>query len=75
MNIFKMLINVNGIGPKGALAILSTISPNDLRFAVISGDVKLISSAPGIGSKTAQKLIIELKDKVSLEDALENSLL
>ena len=74
MNIFKMLINVNGIGPKGALAILSTISPNDLRFAVISGDVKLISSAPGIGSKTAQKLIIELKDKVSLEDALENTL-
>lgn len=74
LNIFKMLINVNGIGPKGALAILSTISPNDLRFAVISGDVKLISSAPGIGSKTAQKLIIELKDKVSLEDALENAL-
>jgi len=69
LNIFKMLINVNGIGPKGALAILSTISPNDLRFAVISGDVKLISSAPGIGSKTAQKLIIELKDKLSLEDA------
>ena len=74
LNIFKMLINVKGIGPKGALAILSTISPNDLRFAVISGDVKLISSAPGIGSKTAQKLIIELKDKVSLEDALENTL-
>lgn len=74
LNIFKMLINVNGIGPKGALAILSTISPNDLRFAIISGDVKLISSAPGIGSKTAQKLIIELKDKVSLEDALENTL-
>ncbi len=74
LNIFKMLINVNGIGPKGALAILSTISPNDLRFAVISGDVKLISSAPGIGNKTAQKLIIELKDKVSLEDALENTL-
>ncbi len=74
LNIFKMLINVNGIGPKGALAILSTISPNDLRFAVISGDVKLISSTPGIGSKTAQKLIIELKDKVSLEDALENTL-
>lgn len=73
LNIFKMLINVNGIGPKGALAILSTISPNDLRLAVISGDVKLISSTPGIGSKTAQKLIIELKDKVSLEDALQNT--
>jgi len=74
LNIFKMLLNVNGIGPKGALAILSTISPNDLRFAVISGDAKLISSAPGIGNKTAQKLILELKDKISLEDTFEKAL-
>jgi len=71
LNIFKMLINVNGIGPKGALAILSTITPDDLRFAVLSDDVKLISSAPGIGAKTAQKLIIELKDKLKLNDVFE----
>lgn len=74
LNIFKMLINVNGIGPKGALAILSTITPDDLRFAVLSDDVKLISSAPGIGSKTAQKLIIELKDKLKLSDVFEQAL-
>ena len=74
LEIFKMLINVNGIGPKGALAILSTISPDDLRFAVLSDDVKLISSAPGIGAKTAQKLIIELKDRIKLSDAFGQAL-
>lgn len=72
LNIFKMLINVNGIGPKGALAILSTISPDDLRFAILSDDAKLISTAPGIGSKTAQKLILELKDKIKLEETFES---
>lgn len=71
LDIFKMLINVNGIGPKGALAILSTISPDDLRFAILSDDAKLIATAPGIGNKTAQKLILELKDKVKLENAFE----
>ena len=68
MDMFKLLITVNGIGPKGALGILSTISPDNLRFAVLAGDTKTISKAPGIGSKTAQKLIIELKDKLKLED-------
>lgn len=70
LNIFKLLITVNGIGPKGALNILSVITPDDLRLAVLSDDVKKIQSAPGIGAKTAQKLIIELKDKLSLEDVL-----
>lgn len=68
LHVFKLLITVNGIGPKGALGILSTISPDNLRFAVLAGDKKTISKAPGIGSKTAQKLIIELKDKLKLED-------
>lgn len=67
--IFKLLLGVSGIGPKGALGILSTISPDDLRFAVLAGDAKAISKAPGIGSKTAQKVIIELKDKLKIEDA------
>lgn len=71
LEIFKMLISVSGIGPKGALGILSTISPNQFRFAVLAGDSKAISKAPGIGPKTAQKLIIELKDKLKLEDAFE----
>lgn len=70
LNIFKLLITVNGIGPKGALSILSAISPDELRLAVLSDDVKRIQSAPGIGNKTAQKLIIELKDKLSLDDVL-----
>lgn len=71
LQIFKMLIGVSGIGPKGALGILSTISPNQFRFAVMAGDSKAISKAPGIGPKTAQKLIIELKDKLKLEDVFE----
>lgn len=71
LEVFKLLITVNGIGPKGALNILSSISPDDLRLAVLSDDVKKIKEAPGIGAKTAQKLIIELKDKMSIEDVLE----
>lgn len=68
LRIFKLLITVNGIGPKGALSILSVMTPDEVRFAVLADDVKKIQSAPGIGGKTAQKLIIELKDKLSAED-------
>lgn len=71
LEVFKLLLNVNGIGPKGALGILSAISTDDLRFAVLSDDANLIKSCPGVGAKTAQKLIIELKDKLRLEDAFE----
>ncbi|MCI5741158.1 MAG: Holliday junction branch migration protein RuvA [Lachnospiraceae bacterium] len=74
VNIFKMLIGVSGIGPKGALAILSVMSTDDLRFAILGEDAKAIARAPGIGAKTAQRLIIELKDKISLEDAFEQKL-
>lgn len=73
LNVFKLLIGVSGIGPKGGLSILSHLSPDDLRFAVMSHDVKAISGAPGIGKKTAEKLIIELKDKLSIEDVLERA--
>lgn len=71
LNIFKLLLGVNGIGPKGALAILTVMTPDDLRFAVLGEDAKTIAKAPGIGTKTAQRLILELKDKLSLEDAFE----
>lgn len=71
LNIFKLLIGVSGIGPKGALAILSTMTPNDLRVAVMSDDAKAISKAPGIGLKTAQKLIIEAKGKISMPDYMD----
>ena len=70
LGMFKMLINVSGIGPKGGLALLSVLSANDIRFAIVSEDIKTISRAPGIGSKTAKRLVIELKDKIHLEDAL-----
>ena len=73
LEIFKLLIGVSGIGPKGALGLLSRISPNEFRFAVMSGDSKTIAKAPGIGPKTAQKLIIELKDKLKLEDMFQAS--
>lgn len=70
LNIFKKLITVNGIGPKGGLAILSIMSADELRFAIISGDAKAISKASGIGAKTAERVILDLKDKVSLDEAL-----
>lgn len=70
LEMFEKLIGVNGIGPKGALAILSTITPDELRMAIMTGDDKLISQAPGIGAKTAQRVIIDLKDKVSAEDVI-----
>lgn len=73
LEVFKLLITVNGIGPKGALGILSVLTPNDLRFAVAAGDDKAISKAPGIGKKTAQKLILELGDKLKLEDTLSHA--
>ncbi len=65
--IFKKLITVNGIGPKGALGILSVMSADDLRFAIIAGDSKAISKAPGIGAKSAERIILDLKDKITLE--------
>lgn len=79
LEIYKKLIAVNGIGPKGALSILSVMSADDLRFAILSGDSKAISNAPGIGRKSAERIILELRDKVhlmsetvSLEQVAEN---
>lgn len=71
LDTFRLLLGVNGIGPKAALGILSGLSPDELRFAILADDVKSISRAPGIGKKTAQKLILELKDKLDLQEALE----
>ncbi len=63
--LFKSLISVSGVGPKGAVAILSTLSAERLVLAVAQGDAKAISASPGVGLKTAQKIIIELKDKLA----------
>lgn len=70
LDIFKKCITVSGIGPKGALAILSVMDADSLRFAIISGDAKAIAKAPGVGARTAERLILELKDKVKIEDTL-----
>lgn len=68
LEMYKQLITVSGVGPKAGLSVLSVLSADELRMAVISQDAKAISKAPGIGAKTAQRIILELKDRVSLED-------
>ncbi len=70
---YRLLFNVNGIGPKAGLSVFSVMSADDLRLAVIADDAKAIAKAPGVGTKTAQRIILELKDKLSLEDALKRS--
>lgn len=70
LELFKLLITVNGVGPKVANAILTALSEDELRMAVLSGDVKAITKANGIGAKGAQRIIMELKDKISLEDMI-----
>mgnify|MGYP002582127954 FL=1 len=74
LKVFKLLLGVNGIGPKGAIGILSVMTTDDLRFAVLADDAKAIAKAPGVGNKTEQRLILELKDKLSLEEAFEQKL-
>lgn len=68
LDMFKKCITVSGIGPKGGLALLSAMDADSLRFAIISQDVKAICRAPGIGKRTAERLILELKDKISMDD-------
>ncbi|MCM1100431.1 MAG: Holliday junction branch migration protein RuvA [Clostridium sp.] len=70
LDIFKKCITVNGIGPKGALAILSVMDADSLRYAIMTGDTKAISRAPGIGARTAERLILDLKDKIRIDDEL-----
>lgn len=72
ISVFKKIIGVSGIGPKGAMSILSTMSREQLILAVIEENSDIIAKAPGIGKKTAAKLVLELKDKFKLEDALSS---
>ncbi len=69
LNTFKLLIGVSGIGPKVALAVLSALTVQELALAVMAGDTKTITKANGIGAKGAARLIMELKDKMQVEDA------
>lgn len=68
---FELLLGVKGVGPKAALSILGTLPLDELRFAVLSGDAKAIARSPGIGSKTAQQVILDLKDKIDLAESVE----
>ncbi len=72
--LFEQLIGVSGVGPKGAMSILSFMGADNLRFAVVSADAKAIAKSPGVGAKTAQKIILELKDKVNLEETLSSGI-
>ncbi|MCR5668151.1 MAG: Holliday junction branch migration protein RuvA [Lachnospiraceae bacterium] len=74
LELFKLLISVNGIGPKAGISILSVLSAEDLRFAIASEDDKAIAQAPGVGKKTAQRVIIDLKDKIDFVGAVESKL-
>lgn len=73
LNLFKLLITVSGIGPKGAMGVLSVMDVDTLRLAILSQDVKMIAKAPGVGAKSASRIVLELKDKVKPEDVIGSS--
>lgn len=70
LQMFRMLISVSGIGPKAGLALLSVLTVSELQVAIVSGDVKSLTKASGVGTKGAQRVLVELKDKLSIEDLL-----
>ncbi len=69
LSLFRMLISVSGVGPKVGLAVLSAMDPGTLRMAIVSEDAKSISKAQGVGAKTAQRIVLELKDKIKVTGA------
>ena len=71
---FELLTSVNGVGPKAAIAILSSGGPQNFTLAVMTGDEKMLTAAQGVGKKLAQRIILELKDKLDLQDAFEKKL-
>lgn len=73
LKMFELLISVSGVGAKSALVMLSCIEPSDFAIAIISNDVKVLTKVPGIGNKSAQRIILELKDKLKEEQLEENS--
>lgn len=73
LSAFKLLISVSGIGPKAAMSVLSQMTPEKLAIAVSCGDAKMISRAPGVGAKTAARIILELKDKLAKQISAEDT--
>ena len=74
LSLFKLLITVSGIGPKAAMGILSVMDVDTIRLAVISQDAKMIAKAPGVGAKSASRIVLELKDKIKPEDVIGKSM-
>lgn len=70
LKMFELLLQVSGIGAKTAIAMLSTITPSQFAIAIISNDIKTLTKIPGVGSKSAQRIVLELKDKLKTEDAI-----
>lgn len=70
LEMFKLLITINGVGAKAALSLLSISNVNNLKYGILTGEEKLLTKAPGIGKKIAQRIILELKDKLTCEDLL-----
>ena len=71
LEMFKLLITINGVGAKAALSLLSISNVNNLKYGILTGEEKLLTKAPGIGKKIAQRIILELKDKLTGEDLLK----
>lgn len=74
LKMFEQLLGVSGVGAKSALTILANISPSSFALAIISGDINVLKSLPGIGAKSAQRMILELKDKLKTQDAIETEI-
>jgi len=71
-DMFNLLLSINGVGAKASLSILSISNINSLKYAIFTGDEKVLIKAPGVGKKTAQRIILELKDKIKLDEFIEN---
>ncbi len=71
LRLFELLISVSGVGAKTAITMLGTIEPSDFAIAIISNDIKTLKKLPGIGAKTAQRIVLELKDKLKKEQQIE----
>ncbi len=69
---FNLLLTINGVGAKATLSLLSICTVRNLKYAILTGDEKTLTKAPGVGKKTAQRIILELKDKIHLEDMMED---
>ncbi|WP_017414655.1 Holliday junction branch migration protein RuvA [Clostridium tunisiense] len=73
IGMFNLLLTINGVGAKATLSLMSICNVTNLQYAILSGDEKTLTKAPGIGKKTAQRIILELKDKIKLEDAVSKN--